>query len=647
MYELNASEYEAIGAPAEVVKWIREGAKLPFSQEPSACFNENRVYTTQHSRFIESEINRLLTLGAIKQVDFQPKCILAMRAIPKKSGAHRLVVDCRPINVNMVVPKFHQEGIKVVSELIQTDDILMTIDVKDGFHHIPLHDESQTYVGMAWKGKFYVWKVLCFGIAIAPYLFHKVVRPMVQYLRQQHLRLAPFVDDFLLMMKRALVHRHKCLVLSTMRRLGWRPNLKKCDFSVNTHAVFVGFDIQSDTSRGPWIKVLPAKIRKLRRAIHQVLQLTFVSARALARIAGQCIAMTKAIMPGKLLLRNIYRVIASRRSWEDNRLYLTNAAINDLNWWLAALKGWNGAPMTTQIVDTQIETDASGFGWGSYMKIEENNCVSEKLAAGLWNKKVSFKHSNYKELLAVLQALRSFAPILKHRKHVQILSDNITTVAYVNHLGGPSQELSDLMTTIWTTAATLGIELSAKYLCGKMNYRADGLSRLESTHEWELHPSLFQQIDSMWGPHTVDRFAATHNAQIPVFNSRFWDPNSAAVDALAQSWRQENNFVNPPFCLIPRILDLIQEQQVEATIIAPLWPAQPWYQRLLTMCVTAPLQLPNNQRTFRRIKAIPEPWKNSKWLVYAWRVSGRKSLRNKGGQLNLPGGSSPYGHQQR
>ena len=63
--------------------------------------------------------------------------------------------------------------------------------------------------------------------------------------------------------------------------------------------------------------------------------------------------------------------------------------------------------------------------------------------------------------------------------------------------------------------------------------------------------------------------------QIPIYNSIFWDPLTPGVDALAQAdWQEKNNYLNAPFALIPRILDLLQEQKADATIIVPYWPGQ-------------------------------------------------------------------------
>ena len=101
---------------------------------------------------------------------------------------------------------------------------------------------------------------------------------------------------------------------------------------------------------------------------------------------------------------------------------------------------------------------------------------------------------------------------------MQVLSDNITTVAYINHLAESTRE---------------------KYL----------LQRLAT-------------IKVSVGQH-VDRFADANNHLLPTYNSLFFDPTTSGVDALAQqNLGSENNFVNAPFALIPQVLKII------ATIIA-------------------------------------------------------------------------------
>ena len=222
MYRLSSTEYKNIGAPEHIIKWIQEGVPLPFKSTPEPCFHLNRVYCDSHAVFIDGEISRLLTIGAIREVKQKSHCVLSMRAVPKKNNKLHLVTDCRPVNEHIECPSFSQEGITAVSENLQEGDTLLTLDVKDGFHHIPLNASFQTYIGIAWRGKFYVWCVLCFGVSIAPYYFNKVIRPVAKYLRINNICLAYFVDDFLLMIRKHLVQQHLCFTRETFSKLGRR-----------------------------------------------------------------------------------------------------------------------------------------------------------------------------------------------------------------------------------------------------------------------------------------------------------------------------------------------------------------------------------------------------------------------------------------
>ena len=69
---------------------------------------------------------------------------------------------------------------------------------------------------------------------------------------------------------------------------------------------------------------------------------------------------------------------------------------------------------------------------------------------------------------------------------------------------------------------------------------------------------LFQLLDERWGPHTIDRFATANNAHCRRYNSRWRDPTSEGVDAMARNWRAhphtgalERNWVNPPWDELP------------------------------------------------------------------------------------------------
>ena len=87
------------------------------------------------------------------------------------------------------------------------------------------------------------------------------------------------------------------------------------------------------------IKAQHHRITVLKREIRRILRLRTVSARLLARVAGQCISVAWAVSPGKLFLRCVYRLLSTRSSW-DSLLTLTTPVIQELNWWLSAVTSW-------------------------------------------------------------------------------------------------------------------------------------------------------------------------------------------------------------------------------------------------------------------------------------------------------------------
>jgi hypothetical protein len=248
--------------------------------------------------------------------------------------------------------------------------------------------------------------------------------------------------------------------------------------------------------------------------------------------------MSLAVTFGKVMLRNAYTLLRQKTNW-DSVLILDPLTRADLDWWLLEMASPRKRVIEVRTVDCQLVVDASQTGWGA--------SLDGVPAAGFWNTSLSFAHSNYRELLAVLLAILSFEVPLTG-KCLEVFTDNITTRAYVIHQGGPDPLFNRLARAIWVTASRLSLHLVCHHILGMDNCVADTLSRLPDKYNWRLNPQVFRQIDHVFGPHTIDRMADGVNTQLPRFNSRYLDPNSIGVDCFAQTnWATEVNFVNPPF----------------------------------------------------------------------------------------------------
>lgn len=608
----NIDAWNKIQAPDYVLDWIKNGVSIPLINKDVTFELTNHKLSPTQEYFVDCEIQRLLLLGYIEYCVEKPKCVSPIGCVPKKNNKFRLITDLRQLNSQCSVPSFRNEDIRDAVKLIESSDNFVTADIRDGFYHIKVHTDYRDYLGFQWKGNYYCWAVLPFGLSCSPYFFNKILRPVISYLRALGVRVSVFVDDFLLSEHANYITDRIDLLLNTLADLGFQVNFEKSVLVPSQTINYLGYTISS-TNNKLTVKAQGARVSKLKQAIRKALRSRIVSARALARICGQCVSVAWAVTPGKLFLRNAYRLLSTRSSWED-RLFINEPVREEFTWWLESASTWNVREICCEAFQAQIVTDASSLGWGA-------KC-GEHIASGDWNRRISFQSSNERELLAILMALKSFVPLLRG-KHVQVLTDNISAAAYIRHMGGPSPRLSRLAVAVWAEAMENGIWLHSAHIAGKLNTEADYWSRKPDKHNWRLHPGLFKFIDRIWGPHTVDRFANCQNAQVSRFNSRYWEPLSEGVDALAQTnWGVENNFVNAPFCLIPRVLEILKSQKAVATIIAPEWRAMPWLMTLKRMLIAPPLRVPNNRNVCRSMGVLPEPCRNRKWRLFAWRVYG-------------------------
>eukprot|EP00873_Tetraselmis_striata_P001957 jgi/Tetstr1/422221/TSEL_013073.t1 len=91
-----------------------------------------------------------------------------------------------------------------------------------------------------------------------------------------------------------------------------------------------------------------------------------------------------------------------------------------------------------------------------------------------------------------------------------------------------------------------GIHLRARYIPSAANIWADRLSRHLDSGDWQLHPLLFVEPESRFGPHSIYRFASALNTLLPRYNAAWLDPACEAVDSLhppdADWRRRENNW---------------------------------------------------------------------------------------------------------
>ena len=135
--------------------------------------------------------------------------------------------------------------------------------------------------------------------------------------------------------------------------------------------------------------------------------------------------------------------------------------------------------------------------------------------------------------------------------------------------------------------------------------------------DWRLDPQTFAKINRHYGPLEVDLFASRLTNQCQRYYS--WRPDPFA-DAFMQDWSAVKGFANPPWNLVPRVLNQVQTQEADIVLVTPLWKAQPWYALLLSMLVDWPCPLPQQELLTPMGEVSLSPPR-----LVAWSISGNPS----------------------
>jgi hypothetical protein len=136
------------------------------------------------------------------------------------------------------------------------------------------------------------------------------------------------------------------------------------------------------------------------------------------------------------------------------------------------------------------------------------------------------------------------------------MSDNVTTVAYINAMGGiKSSDCNNMALQIWQWSSHRNIWLSSCHIPGSTNVVADKESReLDGSTEWSLNTEVFEDINRLWGPFQIDLFASRLNYKVTVYASWKPDPETKYVNSFYMNWGNYYFYSFPPFqydCHLP------------------------------------------------------------------------------------------------
>ena len=224
-------EWESITDDQWVLKTLQEGLKLEFQETPHLTGIKHTSVNARNIPIILAEVEDLIEKNAIEivpQAEIHQGFYSTLFLVPKKTGDLRPVINLKPLNQYLRKQHFKMDTLTKVLNLVKPQDWALSLDLKDAYLHIPVHKTHRKFLRFCIQGKCYQFVALCFGPSQAPRVFTKIVTVVAAHLRIQNIRLATYLDDWLLVNaqeKMLISDREKTLNL--LIKLGFIVNLQK------------------------------------------------------------------------------------------------------------------------------------------------------------------------------------------------------------------------------------------------------------------------------------------------------------------------------------------------------------------------------------------------------------------------------------
>ncbi|XP_041864797.1 uncharacterized protein LOC121654646 [Melanotaenia boesemani] len=616
-----APQWRMCRASDWVMKTVIRGYRLQFASTPPRF---NGILQSQargdRARVLQEEISTLQNKGAIQlvppeqsQSGFYSRYFL----VPKKDGGLRPILDLRALNRYLRQYTFRMLTHAALIRCIRPGDWFVSIDLKDAYFHVPIYPPHRKYLRFSFQGKCYEYLVLPFGLSLSPRVFVKCAEAAIAPLRERGLRLATYIDDWLLAAQsQEEVQAHIRVLTSHLAALGFTINWEKSVLSPTQDITFIGLSLNSVEFRA---RLSVERVKALRACLALFRRGAWLKFRLCLRLLGLMASALVVIPFGRLHMRPFQRWVASLKLSPTRhghcRVLISLACVQALRPWKRTAFLTTGVPMGTVLTRKVVTTDASMSGWGA---THEGRTVN-----GLWSSQMQSVHINCLELLAVSLALRHFLPLLRGQ-HVLVRTDNTTVVAYINRQGGlRSRHLHTLAhrLVIWSSSRLLS--LRATHVPGILNRGADLLSRGHPRYkDWKLHSEVVTLIWDKYGRAEIDLFASRENAQCPMFYSLTDQSAPLGLDALAHEWPRLLLYAFPPLELIIPTLARVREGGHSLILIAPRWPGKHWLAEIFQLLCSQPWPLPPRRDLLSQARGEifhPHPERMALW---AWPVRG-------------------------
>ena len=215
--------------------------KLILKDEEPIYFSPRRLPFSER-KILDDQVTEWLEQGIIEpcQSEYASQAVI----VKKKNGAYRVCFDFRKINDKIIKDRYPLPLIEDQLDRLQKARYFSTLDLKNGFFHVEMDEESKKYTAFVTHNGHYQFRKVPFGLCNSPAIFQRFINTIFQDLIAKNMVL-PYMDDLIIPSENEdeAVERLKTVV-ARAEEYGLEINWKKCQF-VKTNVEFLGHQIEN------------------------------------------------------------------------------------------------------------------------------------------------------------------------------------------------------------------------------------------------------------------------------------------------------------------------------------------------------------------------------------------------------------------
>ena len=615
----------------KVLRWIEHGVKiefkkgLPFAPKPSAP----KFVDPQDVEFVIQELLKGRKIGAYQDLAQGGEQFLSRSRVhtPPGKGKQRIVHALCSLNEATVKRQTTYEDLRMLTSVVRPQDFMLSLDVESAYFHVPIHPSHRKFFAshlalpLFVKNKFielqpggyfvctrpdlaqvpsaqtpphlrhhyhqvveFSHAALPLGWTSSPRIWTSVMSVVAAALRRHGMRTLLYVDDLLIACSSfEEASRARLIIEETLLAAGIvRAPLKGCfDTPTQTLPDHLGFIISS-LGKGA-LQVPERRCFALRRQARALLfeaanNRRLVDSNLLRRFSGAAISCLPAVPLARFHLREVFNAQEQYKP----KSFLPQAAVDSLLFWrnFSLKSPENLQELWPDQASTALYTDASGTtGWGSVLEPPHE---ATRSSAGWWASQELLEMIALKELKACRYDLLQNVEALRHRT-VKLYQDNMAVVGALRKMSSKCPEIMAVIKELVPWLHVNKIRLEVVYIRSEANL-ADAPSRQRGLDMWSLQASTQQELldkvqTTLGSPICTDPFACRQSTVAPRFATPLHCRQSSAFNGLLLDWSPPFTFwLNPPWHLLPQVLEKVRVSRARGILVYPFWPRQAWFQ---------------------------------------------------------------------